>query len=107
MERDIYSALARLRVNTGLQGTVQRLDDEWRVGLGFDRDHRQFYLDLHYGHRRQRAFLKPEDVETSSRSQWMTERIYRLSVEGLEKAEAQVRRGIELTEAKRTQRGRT
>jgi len=101
----IGEAVAKLRVKPGLQGTSQRIDKDWSIFFGYVRDEKFFYLDLHYGFRKTRMQLAPEDVETRTRSTWMTDATYRLSAVGLVKAESEVRRIIETVAARRAQQG--
>jgi hypothetical protein len=101
MNREVVAAaLAKLRVKSGLHGTMQPIEIPWKVGLAYSRDRAAFTLELRFHHRSQYIALEKEHTETRGRSAWMTGNTWRLSAAGLAHAEAKVLEGVEKTEVR-------
>ena len=79
--------LCGLRVKSGLIGTSKPLVGQYQIRFGYDRGSGQFFLTLvHYGKNKEKSvYLLPEDVESRSRSQWMTEKTFRMTEPAIER----------------------
>ncbi len=77
----VRSVLRKLRVKSGLTGTSASLGGRWSIRFDYSRGDKMFVLTLvHHGANKERSIaLSREDVETRSKSQWLTAQTFRLT----------------------------
>ena len=88
----VTAAVTGLRIKAGLRSNdPKKLPvPGWSIGFGYSRDHKVFTATCYVDRRSSTMGLTKEDVETRSKSMWMTDNTWRLSAQGIAKVSAAI-----------------